>query len=110
MKKIDFHTKDILQSGELKHNNPISSKKMKEYVFNKIDFKFSKYQWKIIDEHFADYWNNKIGIGGYFYYDEVVSFVYEKIIDEKLLISRKKIEFIVESMLTKIEKDGGFME
>ena len=107
MKRIDLHTKDILQDGELRYNNSISSESMKEYIFNKIDFNISEYQWNIIEEHFADYWNNKIGIGGYFYHDEIVSSVYEKVIDKKQLISRERIEFIVESMLTKIEKDEG---
>ena len=75
-----------------------------------IEFELVDSQWKIIDEYFGEYWNNKIGIGGYFYWDEVVDYVYEGLINENMLISKARVEEIVNLMLTKIENDGGFMD
>lgn len=110
MKRIDIHTKKELKDDEIRYSNSISPKVMKIYVFNNIDFFLSDYQWSLIDEAFSDYWNNKIGIGGYFYWDEITDYVFNNIVEKQQLISRERIEFIIEMMLSKIEKDGGFLD
>jgi len=110
MKKIDIHTKQKLGDNEEMYSKPICNELMMIYVFKNIGFPISKRQWKIIDDSFEEYWNNKIGIGGYFYWDEVVDYVF-KIIELKLeLLSYKKVETIINLMLNKIENDGGFMD
>ena len=67
-------------------------------------------QWNSINEAFSDCWNNKLGIGGDFYCDEIVDFVYEKVRVQGQLLSYEKVNIIVNLMLTKIESDGGFLD
>jgi hypothetical protein len=110
MKRINIHTKKELKDDKPIFTKKISSTKMKEHVFESINFEISEFQWEMIEDFFADYWNNKLGIGGYFYWDEVSSYIYSKVIENKQLISEERIITIIEIMLTKIEKDGGFME
>ena len=109
MKLIDIHTKKELYDKEKLYSKPISSELIKNYVFNTIDFHLPDYQWKLINDNFSEYWNNKIGIGGYFYWDEVASFVYNEIQKSKQLITKQRVYYIVDLILSKIEKDGGFM-
>jgi len=110
MKRIDIHTRKEINDEEMRSSESISPDEMKDYVYSQIDFMLSELQWTLIDEFFSDYWNNIIGIGGYFYHDEVSAYIFNKIIERKQLISKERITFIVELMLSKIEEDGGFIE
>lgn len=110
MKRIDIHTKKKINDDETRYSNTISAEEMKVFIFNQINFSLSEEQWALINVSFGDYWNNKVGIGGYFYWDEVSAYIYSKIIEDRQLISKNNIEIIVNLMLSKIEKDGGFME
>jgi len=109
MKRIDLHTKKVVPADEIRYTYSISGNLMKDYVCENIDFNLSDVEWKLIDKYFGEYWNNIIGIGGYFYWDEVTVFIHDNIMEEKQLISQERIKFVVELMLTKIEKDGGFL-
>ena len=109
MKSIDIHTKKELHNKEESYSKPISEELMKDHIFNTIDFPLSDDQWKLINDNFSEYWNNKIGIGGYFYWDEVFLYIYNQIQKSKHLIARERVYYIVELILSKIEKDGGFM-
>lgn len=110
MKKRDIHTGKEVLAGESNYSKKISSDEMQEYIFESIDFPLSIDQWRLIDSSFAEFWNNKVGIGGYFYHDEIAPFIFERIVESKCLIPREWIEVIVRLMLLKIEQDGGFME
>ena len=109
MKTIDLHTGKFVLGNENRYVNSISGNFMKDYVCDNIDFNLSDVEWILIDKYFGEYWNNIVGIGGYFYWDEVTDFIYQNIINQKQLISQERIKFIVELMLAKIEKDGGFL-
>ncbi len=110
MTKIDIHTKKKLNDNEVRYSGSISPIEVKNYVFNNIDFKISETQWDLIDNYFADYWNNKIGIGGVIYLDEFATYIYNNIVKDNQLISKEHIEQIANLMLTKIKQDGGFLE
>ena len=110
MKKIDIHTRQKLDDNENKYNKQISSESMRNYILDSIEFSMSNDQWELINKHFSEYWNHKVGIGGYFYWDEVSSYVYKQLRQDKQVISQNRVDFIVELILSKIEKDGGFME
>lgn len=110
MKRIDIHTKSTLSDDEVRYNNRISSEEMKIHIFEEINFTLSDEQWALIDTHFANFWNNKVGIGGYFYWDEVSEYIFAKLKKENQLILFERTNIIIELILSKIEKDGGFME
>lgn len=110
VRMYDIHTKKEIQDDDEKYDNSISPERMKIFVFNEIDFVLTDHQWYLIDGCFADYWNNKIGVGGYFYWDEVTNYIYSKFMEGKELIPYERVKLVVELMLGKIEKDGGFMD
>lgn len=110
MRRIDIHTGDELNNDEHRYNNNIKADIIKSHVFNTIDFSISEAQWETINAAFSEYWNNIIGIGGYFYWDEVATFIFNRTKEKNQLISFDRVETIVNLMLTKIENDGGFMD
>ncbi len=110
MKRFEIHTSKKLEDGEEAYPNMIESDLIKKYIFETIDFSISEKQWEIIDRAFADYWNYKIGIGGLFCWDDVADYVYKGVQRNLELLSEGKIAIIVDLMLTKIEKDGGFLD
>jgi len=109
-KKIDIFRKDEIKDGEKRFSNQINAQKVQDYVTEKIDFNLTKQQWLLIHEYFGECWNDKIGIGGEFYWDEISHYVYGKLVADNQLIAEEIVKVIVELMLTKIQLDGGFME
>lgn len=110
MKRIDIHTKETLEDNEVRYSNHINEGLIKQYVNDNIEVPMTDPQWNTINDAFGDCWNNKLGIGGEFYNNEIVDFVYEKVRLKDQLLSHEKVNFIVNLMLTKIENDGGFLE
>src|SRR3989337_956626 len=108
MKTIEIHSKKKLEDDEVAYPNKIDAESIKSHIFETIDFSISEQQWEIIDSSFAECWNNKIGIGGFFYWDDVADYVYKDIQRNLELLSSEKVAIIVDLMLTKIENDGGF--
>jgi hypothetical protein len=108
-KMIDIHSKKEL-SNLPGSENDIKNSLVKDYVFSNISFPLTDRYWSVIDESFATIWNNKIGLGGYFYWDEIAKHVFEELKKEKMLMSYDRVEIITNLMLTYIEDTGGFME
>ena len=109
-KRIDILTKETLDDSEVRYSTPINEGLIKQYVNDNIEVPMTTPQWNFINEAFSDCWNNKLGIGGDFYCDEIVDFVYEKVRLQGQLLSYEKVNIIVNLMLTKIESDGGFLD
>ena len=109
-KKIDIFRKDVIKDGEKRFSNPINAQIVQDYVTANIDFSLTEQQWLLIHEYFGECWNDKIGVGGEFYWDEISNYVYEKLVAGNQLIAEERVKVIVDLMLTKIQLDGGFME
>ncbi len=109
MKRIDIHTKKSLNDDEERYNNPINENAVEIYVRNNINFKLTDDYWSLINNSFSHYWNNILGIGGYIINEEIVEYIYKKIVDNKIIFGKEKVEKIVNLMLDKIEADGGFL-
>ena len=108
MKVIDLHTKKETDSSfQGKH---IDNTAVKSYVLKKIDFPLTDEQWASIDSAFAEIWNNKLGRGAEFYWDEIPPQVFEALKQQKVLISFDRVVIVVDLILTFIEKTGGFLE
>jgi hypothetical protein len=110
MKRIDIHTKETLGDNEVRYSTNINEDLIKQYVDDNSEVPLTTPQWTAINDAFSECWNNKIGIGGEFYNDEIVDFVYEKVRLQDQLLSHEKVNIIVNLMLTKIENDGGFLD
>ena len=110
VKRIDIHTKDQLKDNEERYSKPIDPNVIKEYVYENIEFEFPDSYWLIVNDTFEIYWNNILGIGGQFSWDEVGEYVFNEFQQRKILIEEYKIKTIVNLMLTKIENDNGFLE
>lgn len=108
-KMVDIHTK-IEVSNNDRYKNAIDNDLVKEYVLQNIDFPLTDEFWIAIDNAFADIWNNKLGIGGYFYWDEITNQIFSELQKKKMLIEFERIDKITNLILTYIENNGGFLE
>lgn len=108
MKMIDIHTGRETED-ENRYKRSIEGDQVYAYVLDQIDFPLPESHWRVIDHAFAEMWNNKVGIGGYFYWDEFTEYVYQETLKAKLLITHERIDLIVNLILTYIENSGGFL-
>ena len=97
--------KSILFSnrGEINHQ------KVKNAVFNRIDFDLPESIWDEIDNGFRICWNEEIGLRGWIYEGEIEKSIGKYLKNQKILIDYDKIEKIVGIMLDYIEMSGGFL-
>jgi hypothetical protein len=109
MKIIDIHTKKETKDFN-RYENPINGNLVKDYILQHIDFPISHKYLDAIDKSFSEIWNNKIGIGGYFYLDEISKQIFSELQNQKMLIEFERIDKVVNLILTYIENDGGFLE
>lgn len=108
-KLIDIHTKKKIEDNS-HYQQSISPSLVKKYIYENIDFELPENQWIDIDSSFSDIWNNKLGIGKEFYWDEISKKVFIQIRNKKILIEFERIDKIVTLMLTFIEENGGFLK
>ncbi len=108
-KIIDIHTQTEVVNPN-RYTNTIDNALVKRYVFQNINFPLNDTYWELIDISFYDIWNNKIGIGGEFYWDEISKWIFEKFQKRKILIEYERIDKIARLILTYIKTNGGFLE
>ena len=108
MKIIDIHTKQEA-IGTSRYENGIDNLDVKEYVLQNINFPLPDEYWKTIDNTFAEIWNNQIGIGGHFYWDEISMEINSILQQQKMLIEYERLDIIINLILTYIENNGGFL-
>jgi len=120
MKMIDIHTKNEAINGG--YNNPISSDLTKGYVYQNIDFNLPENLWEMIENVFSYIWNEKLGVGGHFYWEEVSTLVYNgvkqqleypfwEIEKQHVLLPFERVDKIVTLILTYIESTpSGMLE
>ena len=109
MKMVDIHTRKETD-GNSRYNNDINSELVKEYVLQNINFPLPDEYWLAISKIFGEIWNNKLGIGAYFYCDEISKQMFSNLQKHKVLIEFERLDKIVNLILTYIENNGGFME
>ena len=109
MKTIDIHTNKVVTNTN-RYSNSINNALVKEYVFKNIKFPITENYWDLIDTAFSEIWNNKIGIGGEFYWDEISKMIFLEFQKQRILIEYERIDIIANLMLTYIENNGGFLE
>lgn len=88
----------------------IYSEDVQSAVFNRIDFRLTDKIYREIDKAFAQCWNNEIGLGGEVYEGFIEKFVYDALIEKKMLIEYSRVEKIVGIMLDYIKMTGGFLK
>ena len=76
-------------------------------VEDNLGSEFRPYLWEAFDEAFTDYWDNELGVGTWFYYDQMAPFIYEKIKERRILVSYEYIEKMCKIVLDFIEQIPG---
>ena len=99
-------TKVIAFSNE----GEIDPEKVKNAVYNRIDFNLPDNVWDEIDNGFRNVWNEVIGIRGEIYEGEIEKSIYNHLKSRKILIDFDKLEKIVGIILDYIKMSGGFLE
>ena len=88
----------------------IDSGKVKQTVYNRIDFELSELLWDEIDTAFRDCWNNVIGLRGCIYEGQIEQHIYSYLKSRKILIDYEKIEIITKIIFDYISITGGFLD
>src|SRR5690554_6394619 len=105
-KLIDIHTQGKKKGIERK---PINPELVKKYVFENLE-NLPEIQWNLIESEFSDIWNNKLGRGGYFYWDELTTWIFDALRQKKILIEFVRLDKCVIIILKYIVENGGFLE
>ena len=66
----------------------IDPKKVKNAVYNRIDFELSEDLWDKIDSLFAQCWNVEIGIRGWIYENQIEQYIYNGLKEENIKNSK----------------------
>ena len=80
-----------------------------DYVAKKMNPKIPDELWESINAAFAKVWNEKIGIGQYFYWDEIPVMIKNILLEEKKLIPHDIIEKVSMLILEYIELNNGII-
>ncbi len=100
----------MAKSIRFSNKGEIDPQKVKNAVFNRIDFALPESIWDEIDNGFRICWNDEIGLRGWIYEREIEKSIYNHLKSCKILIEYDKLEKIVGIMLDYIEMSGGFLK
>ena len=88
----------------------IDPEKVKQTVYNRIDFELSELLWDEIDTAFRDCWNNVIGLRGYIYEGQIEQQIYSHLKSRKIIIDYEKVEIITKIIFDYISITGGLLD
>lgn len=88
----------------------IDPSKIKQAVYNRIDFPLPESTWNAIDDAFGDYWNNVLGIGGDIYFDQFFDSINDRLKEKHILLLPDNLSQILTIMFDFIEMIGGFLD
>ena len=88
----------------------IDPSKIKQAVYNRIDFPLPESTWNAIDEAFGDYWNNVLGIGGDIYFNQFFDFIRDRLKEKHILLLPDNLGQVLTIMFDFIEMIGGFLD
>jgi hypothetical protein len=95
---------------EFSNVGKIDPAKVKNAVYNRLDFNLPDNVWDEIDNGFRNVWNDEIGLRGWIYEGEIEKSIYHHLKSCKILIDFDKLERIVGIILDYIKMSGGFLE
>jgi len=88
----------------------IDRNKVKSAVFGRIDFPLSAKTYKEIDKAFEQCWNKEIGLGGDVCAEFIEEYIFDVLVNKKILLEFSRIEIIVEIILDYIKMTNGFLD
>lgn len=106
---------DLGATPKTKHRRLISPKMkgaftpevLKMVVEDSLGSEFQPHLWEAFDDAFTDYWDKELGIGTWFYFDQMAPFIYEKMKEKRILVSYEYIEKMSKIVLDFIEQIPG---
>lgn len=101
----------VAYSSASENSTPsIDPSKIKQAVYNRIDFPLPESTWNAIDEAFGDYWNNVLGIGGDIYFNQFFDFIRDRLKEKHILLLPDNLGQVLTIMFDFIEMIGGFLD
>lgn len=88
----------------------IDPPKVKNAVYNRIDFELPEHIWLKIESAFAECWNERIGIGGDVYENQIENYINQKLKEGNTIFDTEKTRQIVKIIYDYIEMSGGFLD
>lgn len=80
---------------------------LKMVIENDLGHEIEPHFWKAFDDAFTDYWDKELGVGTWFYFDQMAPFIYEKMKEKRILVSYEYIEKMCKIVLDFIEQIPG---
>ena len=108
--KIDLFRNKEIPEGENPYERKINSLEAYDYIKSHIEFNLEMNTWICIDKIFSEIWNDKIGLGGSFYWDEIEEKVLFEFKKQKILFPDNYVKTIVSLMLEYIKQIGDILE
>ncbi len=106
-KIIEFGTpKHSLENAHLRED-AFTEEVIHSVVLSEIDFELPDKIWHEIDEGFGHFWNEEVGFGNDFYFDEACQSIYNHLKSVNMLYSYEKLEIIMDIFFNFIEKIPG---
>ena len=100
----------MAKSVNLYNDGYISAGRVKEAVYNRIDFHLPEKYWNVISDAFADVWNDEIGLGNWVHEEQIERYIAKAVKKKGLLIEYGRIETIVKIITDYIEMTGGYLD
>ena len=80
---------------------------LKMVIENHLGTELQPILWEAFDDAFTDYWDKELGVGTWFYFDQMAPFIYEKMKEKRILVSYEYIEKMCKIVLDFIEQIPG---
>ena len=90
-----------------KMENAFTPEVLKMVIENELGHELQLNIWKAFDDAFTDYWDKELGVGTWFYYDQMAPFIYEKMKEKRILVSYEYIKKMCKIVLDFIEQIPG---
>ena len=106
-KIIEFGTpKQSLENAHLRED-AFTEPVVHSVILSEIDFELPDNIWYEINEGFEYFWNEEVGFGNDFYFDEACQSIYNHLKSVHILYSYDKLEIIMDIFFNFIEKIPG---
>ena len=80
---------------------------LKMVIEDRLGSELQPILWEAFDDAFTDYWDKELGVGTWFYFDQMAPFIYEKMKEKRILVSYECIEKMCKIVLDFIEQIPG---
>lgn len=89
---------------------PIEGALVKTFLRQRLSFSLPDHIWDEVDNSFRQIWNELLGYGAWFYWDEITEMMFSDLTSRQILMAYEQVDEIATLILTYMEENGGFLD